>query len=115
MPRISEIKLYVELDDNRVPGKIEWEATDAGFKEKKEANSMMLSLWDKDEKVTLGIDLWNKDMLVDDMNIHTHQVLLKLADTFRRSTKNNEAADMIDNFAAEFAEKLDLKKKVNKS
>ncbi len=115
MPRKSEIKLYVELDENRVPATIEWEATDAGFTGKKEANSMMLSLWDKEEKVTLGIDLWTKEMFVEDMNIHTHQVLLKLADTFRRSTKNNEAADMINNFAAEFADKLELNKKVKKN
>ena len=112
MPKKSEIKLFVELDDNRVPEKIEWEATDAGFNGRKEANSMMLSLWDKNEKVTLGIDLWTKEMIVDDMNIHTHQVLLKLADTYRRATKNAETADMIEYFAADFADKLELKKKL---
>ena len=115
MPKNSEIKLYVQLDDNRVPDKIEWEAGDAGFTGKKEANSMMLSVWDKEEKVTLGIDLWTKDMMVDDMNIHVHQVFLKIADTYRKATKNSEAADMIEHFAADFADKLELKKKVIKN
>ena len=113
MSTISEIKLTVKLDENRVPEKIEWEATDAGFEGKKEAKSLTLSLWDKKEKVTLGIDLWTKEMLVDDMNIHFHQVFLKLADTYRRSTKNSEVADMIENFSAEFAKRLELDKKVN--
>jgi gliding motility-associated protein GldC len=111
MSKISEIKLTVKLDNNRVPEKIEWEATDAGFKDKKEANSVLLSLWDKEENVTLGIDLWTKEMLVDDMNIHFHQVLLKLADTYKRATKNNETAKMIEDFSAEFAKKLKLDSK----
>jgi gliding motility-associated protein GldC len=115
MPVKSEIKLHVELDDNRVPVKIEWEAPDGGVNNPKEANSFMLSIWDKEEKATLGIDLWTKEMLVDDMNIHVHQVLLKLADTYRRAAKNEEVFNMINNFAADFAEKLELKKKVSKS
>ena len=115
MSKISEIKLTVKLDNNRVPEKIEWEATDAGFKGKKEADSIMLSLWDKKENVTLGIDLWTKEMLVDDMNIHFHQMFLKLADTYKRATKNNEAAKMIKDFSAEFAKKLKLDSKLKKS
>jgi hypothetical protein len=37
----------------------------------------MLSLWDKDEKVTLGFDIWTKEMMVQDMNIHFHQTFLQ--------------------------------------
>ena len=47
-----------------MPSKIEWEADDADFEGKKECSSMLLSLWDKEEKVTLAIDLWTKEMLV---------------------------------------------------
>jgi len=114
MSKISYIKLTVHLDDNRVPEKIEWEATESGSPGIKEAKSFMLSLWDKEGNATLGIDLWTKDMLLDDMNIHFHQVFLKLADTYKRATKNSEAADMINKFAAEFAEKLELDKKIDK-
>lgn len=41
----------------------------------KESKTMMLSLWDKEDKVTLGIDLWTKEMLVDDMNLHFYQMI----------------------------------------
>ena len=37
MPKKSEIKLHVELDDKKVPTKIEWEATDADFEGKRDA------------------------------------------------------------------------------
>jgi gliding motility-associated protein GldC len=109
--KTSEIKLTVLLDSNRVPEKIEWEATDSGFEGKKECKSMMLSLWDKEENATLGIDLWTKEMRVDEMNIYIHQTLIKMADTYKRATKNSSAADLIEKFSVEFAEKTDLRKK----
>lgn len=111
MSTISEIKFTVSLDDNKNPEKIEWEATDSEFKGKKNARTLLLSLWDEKENVTLGIDLWTKEMTVNDMNIHFHQVLLKLADTFERSTRNNDAANMIRKFGKEFSDKLELTKK----
>ncbi len=114
MSKTSEIIFTVQLDDKSVPTKIEWMATDAGMPEKKECKSIMISLWDKEENATMGIDLWTKEMNVDEMNIHIHQTLIKMSDTILRSTKNKEAAKMIENFSAEFAEKLDLEKKVKK-
>ena len=109
----SEIKITVELDDNKMPAKIEWEATNAGFDGKKSAKTLMLSLWDEKENVTLGIDLWTKEMTVDDMNAHYHQILLKMADTFERATRNTEAANMMRDFSSEFGKKLKLKKNTN--
>ncbi len=111
MPKTSEIKITVELADNKMPTIIEWEATDAGFNGKKSAKTLMLSLWDEKENVTLGIDLWTKEMAVTDMNAHYHQIFLKMADTFERATRNSEAANMINDFSSEFGKKLELKNK----
>ncbi len=114
MPKKSEIKFTIELDETKMPSKIEWEADDADFDGKKECSSMLLSIWDKEEKVSLAIDLWTKEMLVQDMNVHFHQSFLKMADTYFRATQNNEIAGMIRNFANEFAAKLELIKNVKK-
>ncbi len=108
MTKYSEIKFIVALDGNNIPEKIDWSATDAGFKGSKECKSIMISLWDKAESATFGFDLWTKEMMVDEMNIFFHQVLIKMSDTYRRATKNSEAADMIDEFSKEFAEKVKL-------
>jgi gliding motility-associated protein GldC len=75
---------------------------------------MMLSIWDNKEKVTLGIDLWTKDMMVEDMNVHVHQTLLKMSDTYLRATKNSDATKMIEDFSAEFASKVGIVKKKEK-
>lgn len=112
MSRTADIIFNVHLDENNIPEKIVWSAEDSGFN-KKECKSMMISLWDKEEGVTMGIDLWTEDMLVEDMNIHFHQTFLKLADTYERATNNKEAASMLKTFAADFAVKTGLTKKNN--
>ena len=111
----SEIKIFVELDDQKMPVKIEWRADDADFKGTKPTKTLMLSLWDEKEKVTLGIDLWTKEMTVEEMNAHYHQIFLKMADTFEHATGNSEAANMMRDFSSDFAKKLDLKNNANGS
>ena len=109
MSRTSEIKIIVELDDKKMPTKIDWEATDAGFKGQKAAKTLMLSLWDEQDNVTYGIDLWIKEMTVEEMQIHFHQIIIKMAGTFERATNDKDAAVMIRNFCNEFAKKFNLK------
>ena len=111
MNKKSEIKIFVELDDQKMPVNIEWEATDAGFDGKKPAKTLMLSLWDEKENVTLGIDLWTKEMTVEEMSLHYHQMLFKMADTFERATLNTEVANILRDFSSEFAKQLKLKEK----
>ena len=63
----STIKFEVELDNNNVPQRIQWDATDkpeAGFSETK---AISIALWDQQQKNTLRIDLWAKDMPVEEM------------------------------------------------
>jgi gliding motility-associated protein GldC len=108
MSRKSEIKFIIDLDENKMPEKIQWHADDADFEGMKDAKTLMLSLWDKKNNVTLGIDLWTKDMLVGEMNLHFYQIILKLGDVYRKATQNNEVAKMFDDFASQFSDKLKL-------
>lgn len=108
MPKTSEIKFLVSLNDSKMPVKILWKADDSEFTELKEAKTLMLSLWDKDDNVTLGFDIWTEEMMVQDMNIHFHQIFSKMADTYKRATNNSEISDMIKKFAADFADTLKL-------
>jgi len=47
-------------------------------------------------------------MLVDDMKKFYHQTLLSMADSFKRSTNEDEISEDIRDFAKYFAEKLKL-------
>ncbi len=105
----SKIEFEIGLDENKVPEKIAWNAEDGGV-ETAEAKALMLSVWDAKKKDTLRIDLWTKDMPVDDMKQFFHQTLVSMSQTFQRATNDEKmAATMID-FCDYFAEKLELKK-----
>jgi len=105
----SEIKFTVELDENRVPEKLMWSAQDGGI-EAEEAKAMMLSIWDSKVQETLRIDLWTKDMPVDEMKLFFHQTLVAMSDTFRRATDDEKMADTMKDFCDYFADKLELTK-----
>ena len=105
----SEIKFEIELDANRVPEKLFWTAADGGVA-KEEAKAIMLSVWDSKAKETMRIDLWTKDMPVDEMKIFFHQTLVAMTDTFQRATGDEKMAGAMTDFCDYFAEKLELKK-----
>jgi len=106
----SEIKFNITLDENNLPEEITWEATDSGINGAIAAKSILLSVWDPNENNTLRIDLWTKDMMVDEMKIFVHQTLLSLANTLERATQEDKMAADLRDFCNHYAEKLDLKK-----
>lgn len=105
----SEIKFLVELDANRVPEKLLWTAQDGGV-DAEEAKALMLSIWDSKAQETLRIDLWTKDMPVDEMKQFFHQTLVAMADTFHRATDDQKMTDTMKDFCDYFAEKMELTK-----
>ena len=104
----SEIKFFVELDENKIPEKLSWTAQDGGI-EAEDSKAIMLSIWDHKSKETMRIDLWTKDMPVDEMKIFFHQTLVAMSDTFERATTDQKMADTMRDFCEYFAEKLELK------
>jgi len=104
----SEIKFEVTLDENKVPESLKWTAKDGGI-ENQETKAIMLSVWDSKSKESLRVDLWTKDMPVDEMKIFFHQTLVAMADTFQRATTDDKMADTMRDFCEYFAEKLELK------
>ena len=109
--KTSEIKFNVTVDENNLPVDIKWEATDNN--EKSECKSVMIALWDKNEGNTLRIDLWTKDMLVDEMKQFFHQSLLSMAETFRKATGEDAIIEDLKDYCAHFAEKMNLKQTNN--
>ena len=106
----STIELNVELDENRVPEKLFWSAEDGGVNNE-EAKAIMLSVWDSNAQETLKIDLWTKDMPVDEMKQFFHQTLVSMANSFERATDDQKMSATMRDFCDYFAEKLELKKK----
>jgi gliding motility-associated protein GldC len=107
MSKEAEIRFTVRLDESNIPDSIHWEATEADFEGKKPCGSIMISIWDREEKNALSIDLWTKKMEVGEMNAHFYLTIMKMAETYLKATNNKEIADMIKRFGNDFADKVD--------
>ena len=114
--KTSTITVDVQLNEERVPEAILWNASDSTIQSAQKAKAMMLSFWDGAEKTALRIDLWTKEMMVDEMADFFYQTLMTMADTYGRATKYNEDVAEMKTFAKNFYEKFRQKQlKENKA
>lgn len=104
----TEIQIQVALDENQIPEKLTWSAPDGGV-QNQDSKAMFLSMWDADQQETLRMDLWVKDMPVDQMQVFFHQVLTGMKDSYFRATNDEKMAGSFQDFCDYFAEKLQLK------
>lgn len=105
----KQIRINVELDEHNVPQRILWDAEDAGLEEPTSCRAMFLSLWDHRSKDTLRLDLWTRDMTVDEMKIFFHQTLVSMSDSLEKSTTDARIAGDMRDFCDYFAEKMEIK------
>lgn len=105
----SKIEFTVELDENKIPEKLHWSAQDGGISNE-EAKALLISVWDAKNKDTLRMDLWTKDMPLDEMKQFFHQTLVSMANTFETATNDDKMTATMRDFCDYFAEKLELKK-----
>ena len=106
----SEIKFTVELDENKIPEKLSWDAKEGGITNES-TKAFLISVWDSKKKETLKMDLWTKDMPLEEMKMFFHQTLLSMSDTFYRATNDEKMTATMRDFCDYFAEKLKLIKK----
>lgn len=102
----SEINFKITLDENHVPEKIEWQADDSGEEGLKESKAILLSLWDKKERNTLRIDLWTKEMMIDEMKHFYYQSIITMGDAYERATNDKELANEIRDLGKKMGEKI---------
>ena len=102
----STISIDVNLDEQKIPHQILWNATQSSSEEKQEAKAMMISFWDGKEKAALRIDLWTKEMMVDEMADFYYQTMMTMADTFERATHQAELVNEMKGFAQTFYTKF---------
>ncbi len=102
----SSITIDVNLDEQKIPHQIMWNATQSNSEAKQEAKAMMVSFWDGKERAALRIDLWTKEMMVDEMADFYYQTMMTMADTFERATHQQELVGEMKTFAKNFYTKF---------
>jgi gliding motility-associated protein GldC len=111
----STITVEVTLDNDKVPETIQWTATDSNADMMQKAKAMMLAFWDGEDKSAMRIDLWTKDMMVDEMADFYFQTMMAMADTFERATHQQALVTEMKTFAKDFNKKFkDIQLKENK-
>lgn len=104
MLETRDIQIRVQSDTEGVE-KISWRADDAGQPDFQDAHAFILALWDASNQEALRIDLWTKELTVDDMNDFFFRTLMTMADTYKSATQNNILAADMKIFAQDFARK----------
>jgi gliding motility-associated protein GldC len=103
----SQIFFDVELDKDQVPEKITWKATDnPEGNTPTETKAVSISLWDQIQKHSLRIDLWAKDMPVDEMKRFYIESLAGIGDSVKRSTGDDVMAKKIHDLCEDLVEYL---------
>lgn len=101
------LKFEVELDENNLPNSIKM------LKEKASNSSidlkaLMIAGWDAKRKETLRVDIWTKDMPVNDMFIMYHQNMMGMATSLEKSTGQNKLADALRDYCEFFAKETKI-------
>jgi gliding motility-associated protein GldC len=102
----SSISIDVTLDKDRVPEDIYWKASDSTADNARKAKAMMLAFWDGADKTALRIDLWTKEMMVDEMADFFYQTLMTMAETYHRATQDQGMVNDMKQFARDFYNKF---------
>jgi len=104
----TNITIDVNLDENNIPEQMRWSATEGGVSDM-ETKALLLSFWDAEQQETLKMDLWVKDMPIDQMQLFFYQTLISLSDSYFRATQDEKMTASMRDFCNFFAEKLKLK------
>lgn len=105
--RKSQIRIDVSTNENNVPETMKWTAEDGGV-ENSAAKAMMLALWDEKDQNTMRIDLWTKEMTVDEMKQFFHQTLITMADSFEKATGEHNIIEDLRDYCQHFADKMNI-------
>lgn len=106
----SKIEVEVALDSEGLPEQIVWSAED-GKVERAHSKAMFLYMWDNRSQNAMKIDLWTKDMGVDEMKVFFHQTLVSLSDAFERATGEKNITEDLRDYCFHFADKMNIEKK----
>jgi len=101
----TEITIKVKLDDNNIPEQILWSAPDGGMKNQS-SKAILLSFWDSKKKETLKMDLWTKEMPVDEMKSFVLQTFLSMKQSIAKATGEENLVNLIEDFCAEFEKRI---------
>ncbi len=102
------IKFSVDLDENHLPLNIEMDANESTTSDKN-IKALMISAWAAQTRETLRIDLWTKDMPINEMFIMFHQTMMSMSSSLEKATGHEKLAGALRDYCEFFAEETKIK------
>jgi gliding motility-associated protein GldC len=102
------LKFEVELDENLLPLNIKMNSSDGAANES-HIKALMISAWAAQTKETLRIDLWTKDMPINEMFIMYHQTMVGMATSLEKATGHDKLAGALRDYCEFFAKQTKIK------
>ena len=96
------LKIEVELDEDKMPKNIHW---DAQGMDPEDAKAFFLAMYNGEKQETLRVDLWVKDMQKNEMQHFMYNNLMSVGRTYARATGDEGVIEMFDEFAKKIMSK----------
>tara|TARA_B100001057_G_scaffold172694_1_gene173429 strand:+ start:824 stop:1195 length:372 start_codon:yes stop_codon:yes gene_type:complete len=109
----EQLTIDVLMDDNLIPESIKWKSSQEK-KPSQTASAALIYFWDAKKSETFNLDLWTKEMSVEEMNKMMFQTLMTLANTYERATSEDQMANAMRDFGQFFGERTEILPKSGK-
>ena len=103
----ERLTIDVSMDDNLIPESIEWKSSQEN-KPSQTASAALIYFWDPKKNETFNLDLWTKEMMIDEMKYFHFQTLMTLADSLEQSTKENIVAEKMRKFGMQIGKEMEI-------
>ena len=111
---IHRLTVDVAMDENMIPEEIVGKSNDEKNASEETASAALIYFWHKTQNETFNLDLWTKEMSVEEMNKMMFQMIMTIANTYERATSEDQIALAMRDFAEFFGEKTGIIPKTGK-
>ncbi len=82
----SNINLEISLDNDNIPENIRWKADDHPSQDWMDSKAVSIAIWDPEQQDSLSLDLWTKEMNIDEMKRFYVNILGAASNTILNAT-----------------------------
>lgn len=104
--KTSNINFTIQLDKDNIPENISWNATDKPGDDDN-TNAISVAVWDDNEKNTMRLDLWTKDMQMHEMKKFYIDALAGMAQSILNATGDEQMAKEMNELCDALGKRLE--------
>lgn len=105
----KKIQIEISFDEKNQPINIQCSGDDIpGENGGIESKTLFLGLFSREQKDTMKLNLWTKDMTMMEMDRFTYFTIRSITEMYLRATNNQALANEMERFAHYFGQKTEI-------